>query len=338
MVLPFILGAAALGAAAFGVTQGSEAAANNSEAERLRHNARMVYESAEADLKKVRIETVEALERLGKLKLEVWEQQLGRFVRLYEQIRNIELQGQPDTHEFEQASTLSIDELAQMKDFSSKAHELILGGAGALGTGALLGIASNGGAWALASAVGTASTGTAIGSLSGAAAVNATLAWLGGGSLAAGGMGMAGGMAILGGITFAPVLAVGGWMINAQSHENLANAQKNKAEAEKAAQKMKTATSVLNAINEVAKKFDEVIRRLSTAFTPVLDGLEATITVAGTNYAQYNESQKRQVYLAVQFAQILALLLKTSLMTEQGTLDENSPKTLQQAQLLLEPA
>ena len=337
MVLPFILGAAALGAAAFGVTQGSEAAANNSEAERLRHNARMVYESAEADLKKVRTETVEALERLGKLKLEFWEQ-LGRFVKLYEQIRNIELQGQPDTHEFEQASTLGMDELAQMKNFSSKAHELILGGAGALGTAALVGIASNGGAWALASAVGTASTGTAIGSLSGAAAVNATLAWLGGGSLAAGGMGMAGGMAILGGITFAPVLAVGGWMINAQSHGNLANAQKNKAEAEKAAEEMKKATSVLNAINEVAKKLDEVIRRLSTAFTPVLDGLEATIAVAGTNYAQYNESQKRQGYLAVQFAQILALLLKTSLMTEQGTLDENCTKALQQAQLLLEPA
>lgn len=334
MVLPFILGAAALGAAAFGVAQGSEAAANNSEAERLRHNARMVYESAEADLKKVRTETVKTLERLGKLKLEAWEQ-LGGFAKLYEQIRNIELQGQPDTHEFEQASTLGIDELAQMKDFSSKAHELILGGAGALGTGALLGVACNSGAWMLASAVGTASTGTAIGSLSGAAAVNATLAWLGGGSLAAGGMGMAGGMAILGGITFAPVLVVGGWMINAQSHGNLANAQKNKAEAEKAAEQMKKATSALNKINEVAKKFNDLIRRLSTAFTPVLDGLEATIAAAGTNYTHYNESQKRQVHLAVQFAQVLALLLKTSLMTQEGTLDENCSKALQQGQLLL---
>jgi hypothetical protein len=38
----------------------------------------------------------------------------------------------------------------------------------------------------------TASTGTAIGTLSGAAATNATLAWLGGGALSAGGFGMAG--------------------------------------------------------------------------------------------------------------------------------------------------
>ena len=35
MVLPFILGAAALGAAAFGVTQGSEAAANNIKSGRM---------------------------------------------------------------------------------------------------------------------------------------------------------------------------------------------------------------------------------------------------------------------------------------------------------------
>lgn len=48
---------------------------------------------------------------------------------------------------------------------------------------------------------GAASTGTAISSLSGAAATNATLAWLGGGSLAAGGGGMAAGSVVLGTIT-----------------------------------------------------------------------------------------------------------------------------------------
>jgi hypothetical protein len=44
---------------------------------------------------------------------------------------------------------------------------------------------------------GTASTGTAIVSLSGAAATNAALAWLGGGALAAGGAGMAAGEAVM---------------------------------------------------------------------------------------------------------------------------------------------
>ncbi|WP_295788494.1 hypothetical protein [uncultured Veillonella sp.] len=49
----------------------------------------------------------------------------------------------------------------------------------------------------LATTFGTASTGAAIGSLSGAAATNAALAWLGGGTLAAGGGGMALGNAFL---------------------------------------------------------------------------------------------------------------------------------------------
>ncbi len=46
-------------------------------------------------------------------------------------------------------------------------------------------------------AYGTAGTGVAIGSLSGAAAKSATLAWLGGGSLASGGFGVAGGTLVL---------------------------------------------------------------------------------------------------------------------------------------------
>jgi hypothetical protein len=61
----------------------------------------------------------------------------------------------------------------------------VAGGLGTAVTGpALFGIAST---------FGTASTGTAISSLSGAAATNASLAWMGGGAASAGGGGMAGG-------------------------------------------------------------------------------------------------------------------------------------------------
>lgn len=55
-------------------------------------------------------------------------------------------------------------------------------------------------ATALATRIGVASTGAAISGLSGAAARNATLAWLGGGSLAAGGGGMALGSTVLTGL------------------------------------------------------------------------------------------------------------------------------------------
>ena len=52
----------------------------------------------------------------------------------------------------------------------------------------------------LVASLGTASTGTAISTLSGAALTKATLAWLGGGALAAGGLGVAGGVVVLGAI------------------------------------------------------------------------------------------------------------------------------------------
>jgi len=60
----------------------------------------------------------------------------------------------------------------------------------------------------LVGAFGTASTGTAISSLGGAAATNATMAWLGGGSLAAGGGGVAaGGIVLTGGVIIVAVAA-----------------------------------------------------------------------------------------------------------------------------------
>jgi len=66
------------------------------------------------------------------------------------------------------------------------------------------------GAWALVSTVGAASTGTAIAGLSGVAATNATLAWFGGGAIAAGGGGMAAGTLVLGGLVAIPALALTG--------------------------------------------------------------------------------------------------------------------------------
>ncbi|GEM77834.1 hypothetical protein [Vibrio superstes] len=74
------------------------------------------------------------------------------------------------------------------------------------GFGSVVGGTTAVGAWALVSTVGSASTGASIAGLSGVAASNATLAWFGGGSLAAGGAGMTGGMAALGGIVALPVL------------------------------------------------------------------------------------------------------------------------------------
>jgi len=74
--------------------------------------------------------------------------------------------------------------------------------------------------------------------LSGIAAKNATLAWLGGGALAAGGKGIAGGLAVLGGIQLAPVFAVSGFVFASKARQNLENAKSNLSQAENLAATM----------------------------------------------------------------------------------------------------
>lgn len=69
-------------------------------------------------------------------------------------------------------------------------------------------------------AFGTASTGTAISSLSGAAAMGAAFANMGGGSLAVGGMGIIGGVSVLAGIFVVPTVLAGAFLWNKNIREN----------------------------------------------------------------------------------------------------------------------
>lgn len=82
-------------------------------------------------------------------------------------------------------------------------RDFVAGTVGVAG-GALAGTATT----SLVAAFGTCGTGTAISSLSGAAATNATLAWLGGGTVSAGGGGVAAGTVVLGGIVAVAAIAV----------------------------------------------------------------------------------------------------------------------------------
>lgn len=91
--------------------------------------------------------------------------------------------------------------LERVGRFNSGFNSAINVGAGSIAGGSLAV-----GSWALVTTLGSASTGVAISGLSGVAATNATLAWFGGGALAAGGAGMAGGAAVLGGLFAVPLV------------------------------------------------------------------------------------------------------------------------------------
>ncbi|MEW6350264.1 MAG: hypothetical protein AB1646_14450 [Thermodesulfobacteriota bacterium] len=331
MPLPLIVGIAiAIGSALFGAKKGYDAYCDNEKANDLNSQAQRVFDAAKRDLSSARESTSGTLADLGKTKLILWDNPMNRFLDLYGQIRNVQLTGEPLVEGLERTN-ITKEELLAMKDLSLKAHEVVIGGLSALGTGALVGVGSYGGAMMFAAA----STGTAISTLSGIAATNATLAWFGGGSLAAGGLGMAGGMAVLGGLVAGPVLAVGGLVLAAKARENLAYARSNLAEARKAAGEMNNATSILNSIRSVARSFQGIINQVHSRMDKVLNELEQVIQIGGTDYRHYSEKQKHMVYLAVQFAQVMKILLETPILTKSGGLDPKHSKALAAGRELL---
>ncbi|WP_404790590.1 hypothetical protein [Altericista sp. CCNU0014] len=115
------------------------------------------------------------------------------------------------------------------RSYSTQSGSVKFGVAEIVGGAMAIGGASAGTVVSIASAIGAAaSTGTAIGSLSGAAATNAAMAWLGGGAVAAGGGGMATGSAILATVsTGGMVIAVAGvGIITKQVWDNLDEAKR----------------------------------------------------------------------------------------------------------------
>lgn len=98
-----------------------------------------------------------------------------------------------------------------LKDAQLKTSKIIFSllGAGVLGSGAgaPVGAGAATATYMTVASIATASTGSAISSLSGAATTSATLAAIGGGSMAAGGLGIAAGTALLTGLVALPVIA-----------------------------------------------------------------------------------------------------------------------------------
>ena len=117
---------------------------------------------------------------------------------LFDRIRNVP---EDNRLKYEKLKAIRVTwkQQAEKIEMEYKKAEVKAAGQGAAGIGAGVAVAALGptAAMGVATTFGVASTGTAISALSGAAATNAALAWLGGGALAAGGGGMAAGSAFL---------------------------------------------------------------------------------------------------------------------------------------------
>lgn len=128
--------------------------------------------------------------------------------------------------------------------------------------GGTTGLSTAAGAWMLAGYMGTASTGTAISTLSGAAATNATLAWFGGGAVAAGGGGMAAGTLVLGGLVAVPALGIAALVSHKKANERIEHLERERKQLVRVERELSEAQV---AIEFATGRCDELVHALSRA-------------------------------------------------------------------------
>lgn len=265
MPLPLIIGAAALATAAYGAKKGYDGYQKHSEADEIVKNAKNRYDKKKAIFSEKESETTLSLETLGNKELEIG-QSFSEFKILADKLLQQLQAGRQNKLEIR----IPKHKLQKIENYSYTAVGVLGTVAGAGAAGAAAGFAVYGGVMAL----GAASTGTAISSLAGAAATNATLAAIGGGSLATGGLGMAGGTVILGAAVAAPIIAIAGWAYNSHGEEALRNAHKADDEVNKSVEKLGRAIEQLTLTEEYARKIKRTLSSVYGQFNQYFDSLK----------------------------------------------------------------
>jgi len=239
MPLPVFFIGAAVATGGAGVVKSVKAGIDARTATKMNEDANALVESTTARLNAHRESCGTALSNLGEEKVFVLENSMKTFLDTFTKLKNVDFK---ETEGLSELSKMRIDEkeFDELKSMVNFAASL---------TGA-------------AQALACASTGTAIASLSGAAATNATLAFFGGGSIAAGGLGMAGGTAVLGGLVAGPALLVLGLVAGRTADKELDKARTNRAEAMQIASQLETAILQCEAIRGRTYLFYNLIARL----------------------------------------------------------------------------
>lgn len=306
-MIPIILGAVALGTAAVGAFKGAEGAVGIHESNEIGKRAQEKYELALKELKSDWEATNKAAEVYGQIQLYVRQHTIARFIDFIK--HNLGQQASQDELKFLIGLGISVQQLQEYKAAVIEAQQFAQGGYQAV----LAGTAAGQGAVGLATSIGVASTGTAISGLSGAAATNATLAWLGGGSLAAGGGGMALGSVILGGLTVGPALAVGGFMLASEGEKALTKAQDYEAQVNIEIANIDTAKDCLIQVKQRIAELANLVYRLNNQANLALTDLESR------EFDRERDASKFQrVALLIK---ALAEILKTPVLNEEGQIN-----------------
>lgn len=332
MPIPLLFIGIGLGTAALGIGKGVKAGIDQKDANNTNAHAQSIVDDATKKAETSRKNSSKAIEDLGRKKIWVLDNSVETFIHLFEQLHNVELGASSGMDELKKfrIDKQAFGELKQMSAMASSIAGGLVGGAAA---GALAAIGAYGGAMTLGAC---ATTGTAIASLSGAAATNATLAFLGGGALSVGGLGMAGGTMVLGGLVAGPALAVMGFIIGAKASANKDAAYSNLVKAKEYAEEVKTVQVLCKAIRMRANMFERLLIKLDAVFEPLTDSLAQIIQKSGTDFCRYSDEEKAAVAANLSLAKAIKAVLDTPILTEDGLLTEESNAIIAPVQNVIE--
>lgn len=322
MPLPFILGGLALAAAGAGISAGLDAQDKNKEAQEIVENAQERFRRAEENLKIEGEKLNEKLEEFAEFKLLIFTIQINNLIKLLKKCKD-----RASSSLDHENINFTPEEIKQLENTVSNSLEITSGIGKGLQSGALTAFGAYGSVGMLASA----STGTAISTLGGAAATNATLAWLGGGSLAAGGGGMALGTAVLGGIAAGPLIAVAGFMMDSKAEKNLTEAYEYESEIDIKIEKMELSLEGLSATSKRIDELNNVIEQLSLRFDYVynnmndVDIIERIKRVFGFSKICEHEAIDSLIALGKN----LKMALDISLLDQEGNSNKNFNREIQ---------
>ena len=317
-IIPIILGAAALVTAGVGVSAGSDGVSKLQKAKKIGKSAEQRYKKANKSLEKKFQATQKFEEEYGQLQINVKINTIGRFVKFVRRIdqrisQRIGQNSSPSHQRFlEGVEGFSAEQFKEYKAEVLDAQSLAVGGLKVVGVASAASQTTLG----LIGLFGTASTGTAISGLSGAAAWNATLAWLGGGSLAAGGGGMALGTVVLGGITVGPALMIGGFVLGGEGKKALTKAIEYAKEVNNKIAQLDKSKGFLGQVQRRIKELQYLINSLNSRAIKGLNELESR--------ANFNPHLEED---AAKFREVLLLIKASSEIMKLPILDEKGKLT-----------
>lgn len=304
------------------------------EIEDLMSSAQRMYDNSKENFEEQKDKTSKALEELGKLKLKSWANEMEMFSSKFKCFNNVEIiKKEEKSLEFIGKNEKPEQMLINIEEASMNAQDMLKAGGLALGAGALVGIASYGGAALFAKA----STGKAISTLKGAAKTNSILAFFGGGAKATGGLGVLGGKVVLAGIVVAPVLLVSGLIAGANGKAKLEEAKKIHAEAKEKSEKIDMMTTGMLGIEKMSNNYRAFIKKFNKKFSLFLNELERIkekYNASEENMVDFNTmtiAEQKTLHISWLMAQVYYHILSVSILTDDGKVSKEAEESLKYA-------